>query len=211
MKFIATNRSTSMKNIFVIFLFAISYELNAQQATFYVSSNGSDKNSGSISKPFATINAALNNVATAKEKKVMIYLREGVYRPAETILITASLLANHELEISPWQNEKVVISGAAAIHPAWTVWKDPIMKADIGSGLSFDRLLCNGKSLPMARYPNFDSSKNIYYGTAPDAVSPERIKTWKNPAGGYIHVLHEGMWGGFDYRIVGKYSDDSLK
>jgi hypothetical protein len=199
-----------MKNFLIIFLLSASHDLIAQ-SVFYVSPKGADSNPGTIVKPFATINAALKNVADAKEKKVLIYLREGVYRPSETIVITTSLLANHELEISAYKNEKVVIIGAAAIHPTWVVWKGTIMRADVGSGLSFDRLLCNGKSLPMARYPNFDSGKNIYFGTAPDAVSPERVKTWKNPAGGYIHVLHEGMWGGFDYRIVGKYSDDSLK
>ena len=199
-----------MKNLLIFFLLSASYGLTAQ-TTFYVSPKGSDNNPGSIAKPFATIDAALSNVASAKEKKVVIQLREGVYRPAETIKITTGLLAGHELTITSYQTEKVIISGAKEIHPQWTSWKGPIMKANVGTGLSFDRLLCNGRSLPMARYPNYDSSQKIFNGTAPDAVSKERVKNWKDPAGGYIHVLHEGMWGSFDYRIVGKYSDDSLQ
>ena len=37
----------------------------------------------------------------------------------------------------------------------------------------------------------------------------EKVKGWAKPAGGYIHALHEGEWGGFHYRITGK--DDNGK
>jgi hypothetical protein len=200
-----------MKRILLFLLFIVSYELRAQQIIFYVSPEGNDKNPGSISQPFETIQAALRNIMHAKEKEVSIQLREGTYRPSQTLLITSSLLSNHQLKLSSYENEKVFVTGAKKINPEWKVWKGNIMKANIDKGLSFDRLFCNGTTLPMSRYPNFDSSKNIFNGTDSDAVSPKRISNWKNPIGGYIHVLHQGMWAGFDYRITGKDSLGNLK
>ncbi len=201
-----------MKQLVLIFiLFLIGSLLFGQQYVLYVSQSGSDKNTGTFSKPLKTLQAALGKVASAKQNKVSIQLRAGKYYQEKTIEITPSLLNNHQLEIVSYNNQKVIISGAEKVNTQWKIWKEKIMKINIGKGLSFDRLFCNGKSLPMARYPNFDSSKNIFNGTASDAISPERIDNWKNPAGGYIHVLHEGMWGGFDYRIIGKDSTGNLQ
>jgi hypothetical protein len=201
-----------MKQILIIFFsFAITYKLDAQQSIFYVSSLGNDQNRGSFSKPLRTLRAALGKVATSKQSKVSIQLRAGKYYHDKTIEITPPLLNNHQLEIASYNNEKVIISGAEKINTQWKTWKGNILKAFIGKGLSIDRLFCNGTTLPMARYPNFDSSKSIFNGTASDAISPERVKKWDNPIGGYVHVLHQGMWGSFHYRISGKDSNDSLQ
>jgi hypothetical protein len=201
-----------MKQILIIFFsFVIACKLNAQQSIFYVSSLGNDQNPGSFSKPLKTLRAALSKVACSKQNKVSIQLRAGKYYQDKTIEITPSLLNNHKLEIASYYNEKVIISGVEKMNIQWKTWKGNILKAFIGKGLSIDRLFCNGATLPMARYPNFDSSKSIFNGTATDAVSPERVKKWHNPVGGYVHVLHEGMWGSFHYRITGKDSNDSLQ
>jgi hypothetical protein len=200
-----------MRKILLVLLFIVSSKLMAQQVTLYVSPTGRDKNSGSISQPLETIQGALKRISNTKEKNVSIQLRAGTYRPYQTLLITPSLLSGRQLKISSYKNEKVFVSGAKKINPQWKVFKGNIMVANVDKGLSFDRLLCNGTALPMARYPNFDSSKSIYNGTAADAASSKRVSSWKNPAGGYIHVLHEGMWGSFDYRITGKDSLNNLK
>ncbi|MEO6188363.1 MAG: PDZ domain-containing protein, partial [Ginsengibacter sp.] len=50
----------------------------------------------------------------------------------------------------------------------------------------------------------------VFHGTAADAISNEKVKSWKNPTGGYIHALHEGEWGAFHYRITGKDENGNL-
>ena len=185
--------------------------LYAQQTTIYVSPTGSDAGGGSLSSPLKTLSAALGKMASCKTPGVHILLREGRYAPDTTLEITPILLAGHTLEIAAYRHEKVTISGAVPVLPHWEPWKGCILKAFIGEGLSIDQLLCNGRILPMARYPNFDSSQAIYNGTAADAISPERVKTWGDPAGGYVHGLHQGMWGSFDYRIMGKDSSGNLQ
>ncbi len=195
-------------NIFIVFF--VCNNLNAQ-TSIYISPSGNDNNPGSLSKPLKTLKSALQKVASLKEKKVTLLLRAGEYNQDKTIEINSILLAGHLLEIIAFNNERVVISGAEKIKPEWKTWKGKILQSFIGKGLSIDRLFCNGKALLMARYPNFDSAKQIYNGTAEDAISPERVKTWSNPAGGYLHALHNGMWGSFDYRITGKDSNNNLQ
>ncbi len=66
-----------------------------------------------------------------------------------------------------------------------------------------DRLYINGKLQILARYPNYDSSARFYHGTAADALSPQRIKSWKHPEGAIVHALHRAEWGGYHYIITG--------
>ncbi len=201
-----------MKGLVLIFFFIlICNAMFAQLSVLYVSPSGSDKNTGVFSKPLKTLGAALGKAESSKQNKVSIQLRAGKYYQHKTIEITPSLLNDHQLEISSYNNEKVIISGTEKINTQWKTWKGNILKAFIGKELSIDRLYCNGIALPMARYPNFDGSKSIFNGTASDAVSPERVKKWTNPVGGYFHVLHEGMWGSFHYRITGKDGNGNLQ
>ena len=62
----------------------------------------------------------------------------------------------------------------------------------------------------MARYPNFNEDVLPMNGTAPDALSPQKVRTWANPKGAYVHALHNGEWGGFHYKVIGKLLQDSL-
>ena len=61
-----------------------------------------------------------------------------------------------------------------------------------------------------ARYPNFDAQAVVLNGYAADALSPERVKRWQNPAGGVVQALHENRWGGVQVPILGKNPDGSL-
>ena len=61
----------------------------------------------------------------------------------------------------------------------------------------------NGEIRVLARYPNFQENK-LFNGTAKEALSPERIRKWENPVGGYIHSMHIGRWGSQHYLITGK-------
>jgi hypothetical protein len=189
----------------VIFLQVFVF-CNAQHK-FYVAVNGNDNNAGTLAKPLKTLEAALAKVAASKGNKVDVYLRMGRYYPAKTIEITTQLLSNHQLAISAYNNEAVTITGSIKITPRWKIFNGNILQASVGTGLLIDQLFCNGKLLPMARYPNYDSSARVFNGTAADAISPQKVKGWADPTGGYVHAIHNAEWGDFHYLIKGKVGD----
>ncbi len=182
----------------------------ARQVIIYVAPSGDDHQSGDLTHPLETPWAALQRVGPLAGHEVSILLRAGQYRLDSTLLITPALLRGHSLHIGPYKHERVTISGTRLIRPRWSPWRNGILRADIGKGLKVDQLFCNGGVLPMARYPNYDSTKRVFNGTAPDAISRERVRSWAHPEGGYVHALHQGEWGGFHYRITGVDSGANL-
>ncbi len=182
------------------------------QTTIYVSVAGNDLNSGTIEKPMKSLHAAVEKVANANSNHVQILLRTGNYYPNSVISITTALLNKHSLTISAYENESVILSGSVPLHTTWTnvVSRKELVEASIDKGLILDQLICNGKILHMARYPNYIESALPLHGTSSDALSPQRIEKWANPQGAYIHALHNGEWGGFHYKVIGKIKNDSL-
>ncbi len=174
------------------------------QTTFYVSEKGNDNNRGTRGNPLGTLEAAVSKAMALEGEDVFIYLREGVYAPETTIVIDAALCRLRSLTISAYRNEKVTLSGARPIQPEWRAAERGMVQARVILDKAPDRLLINGEPLPMARYPNFDADARVFNGTAEDAISRLRVSRWKNPAGAYVHALHQGEWGGFHYRITGK-------
>ncbi len=202
----------NMKRLLIAYLFFLTGELaNAQTVRLYVSERGNDEDQGSMARPLKSLGAALQKIAGLNVKETDILLRAGTYRLDTTQLITPALLQGRRLLIAPYGHEKVTISGARLIHPSWSAWKEKILQANIGKGLSPDQLYCNGRLLHMARYPNYDSTASVFNGTAGDAISKERISRWKHPAGGYVHALHQGEWGSFHYRILGVDANGDLE
>ncbi|GBU08144.1 peptide-binding protein [Bacteroidales bacterium] len=193
------------RNIFTFYFFIlIAVALNAQTA-FYVSPQGADSNQGNDASPFASIERA--QLAARKcDGDVVIYLRGGTYYLLKTLVFTAedSKGKNKTLIIKPFMEEKVSVSGGKSLKLNWTPYKNGIMQAKIPSGLIMDQLLVNGTMQRMARYPNYDSTAIRFGGTAADAIAPKRVKTWKNPAGGFLHVMHKHDWGDFHYQFAGK-------
>lgn len=197
------------KKLFLsIILLQISFFCVAQNK-FYVSTIGSNKNAGTFNKPFKTLDGAIIKALTYTGKDVTIEMLGGSYSLDKMINISSNNFSLHSLSIRPYQNEKVTITGSQKVKLNWEPYKNGILKATLNVTNSPDQLFVNGNTMHMARYPNYDSTARVYNGTAPDAISDERVKTWKNPAGGYIHALHQGEWGSFDYLITGK--DDNGK
>lgn len=166
---------------------------------------------GSLAHPYTTLRAALRQLPAISCHAVTILLRQGRYYPDSTLVIDDRLVGDHSLTIAAYEREQPIISGARLFHPNWTPYKDRILTASIGKGLHLDQLFCNGHHLPMARYPNFDSTARVFNGTDANAISPERVKKWHHPAGGYVHALHQGEWGSFHYRIKGADAEGRLQ
>ncbi|NRF39110.1 PDZ domain-containing protein [Pedobacter foliorum] len=201
-----------MKSLFS-FLFAVLLTINCAFAKdFYVSPKGSDKNSGTREKPFATIKRA-QLAARNTPGKVVIFLRGGTHYLSQTVVFTPedSRKANGELTIKPYANEKVVVSGGTPLTLKWESYKGKIMKAKVGGDYILDQLFINSHQQRMARYPNYNPAVRFFGGSSADALSPERIASWKNPTGGFIHALHRAEWGGYQYQITGKDGEGKLK
>ena len=194
-----------MKKVFLglLILLEICFDLSAQTA-YYVSSDGNDKNDGSLKKPVRTIEQAQLKARETKGETT-IYLREGMYRLTRPIVFThEDGNESKQLLLRSYQGERVVVSGGAQLSPNWEPYRDGIMKAKIKAPELMDLLVVNGSIRHLARYPNYDASAVRFNGTSADATSPERVKTWKNPAGGFLHAMHSHDWGDFHYRITGK-------
>lgn len=184
--------------------FTLVHNATAQQSSYYVSVKGNDSNKGTLSAPFKTIAHALGKVAQSKNRNVAIYIRSGKYYLDKTIEITPALLNKHMLSLRGYKEERVVLSGAVPLKAVWQPYKGKIVKANIGKGRLAGQFYIGGKLMQQARYPNFDSTQRVFNGTAPDAISRERVAKWNNPEGGFVHALHQGEWGGFHYQIKGK-------
>ena len=182
----------------------------------YVSPSGSNANPGTMAKPFATLEHArdvVRRLPKQEGKSVSVILRGGVYYLPDTLVFTAadSGLPDAVVEYRSADGEEAVISGGVELTGLnLTAYRDGIMQARVPGDFSTDQLFVNGEQMPMARYPNYDPHAKYFGGTAADAFSDARAAKWRQPAGGFMHVLHNARWGGMHYRITGKDSNGAL-
>ncbi|MCL5098942.1 MAG: PDZ domain-containing protein [Candidatus Omnitrophica bacterium] len=189
-----------MKALNLIQILAMLALATASADEFYVAPGGSDGNDGAKAKPFATL-ARAQQAARVAAKPVTIWLRDGTFYLADTLVLTA------EDSGTTWQavaNETPVISGGMKLDLRWEPYTNGIWQAETARGLTIDQLFVNGQRQWMARYPNFDPRVLPYGGYSADAFSKERAARWADPTGGYIHAMHRAGWGGYHYRITGK-------
>jgi len=208
----AKNFHLLLKNILFLSFFTIGmfHSLHAQ-TTYFVAPNGNDKDKGTEKAPFKTIKAAQDN-ARAQKGDVTIYLRGGEYRLDKTLIFAPQdNKGDKHLVVCSYPGEQAIISGSIELKLQWQPYKNGIMQAKVMPGISIDMLTVNGAIRHMARYPNFDSTAVRFNGTSADATSPDRVKTWKNPSGGFLHAMHISDWGDFHYRITGKDDKGNLK
>jgi len=180
----------------------------SQQRTFYVSPSGNNSHIGTKHHPFLTVSHALSVAETIKgSEPVTISLFPGKYYLTETLRIHA---IPFPLSIASADITKpVILSGAQKQSLKWTSVKEGVYYTHY-TGKPADELYVNGTLYHMARYPDYDSTKRVFNGTATDAISTQRVKGWENPAGGYVHALHSGEWGGMHYKIMGKKEGNAL-
>jgi hypothetical protein len=170
----------------------------------HVAPNGSDAGDGSTARPLATLAAA--QVHWRRTPGSSVVVAGGTYDLGAPLVLTAddSGTAGHPLTIAAAEGAAVIVTGAQSLgRLAWTAGKDGIWSAKVPDGWTTDQLWVDGKPQTLARYPNLQPGAMLD-GTAADAFSPERAARWADPAGGYMHALHDAMWGSVDFRITGK-------
>ena len=183
-------------------------------AEIYVVPDGDDHNPGTKQSPVATLARARDLGRQAKKagEPLSIVLRGGTYYLPQTLVLEAedSGTAAGPVVFQAVPGESVTISGGRRLDLKWTDFqggkagiKTALLPEAREGKLGFDQLFLDGRRQHMARYPNYNPAAPIYGGTAADAVSPERIKTWSHPEDGFLHALHGAAWGDFHYRITG--------
>jgi hypothetical protein len=190
----------------------------AGAADIFVSRNGADSNIGAADKPIATLVRAqeLARSESSKGRAVTIHLRAGRYNLSSTLMFTPQ---DSGTEAAPviYQGEEgevaIIASGMPLTDLNWTPYKSGIMRTPVPPDFTTDQLFINDNPQTMARYPKFNLAVANYNGDGKldDVLSAARIARWSDPAGGFIHALHEAQWGGFSYRILGKNPDGTLR
>jgi len=194
-----------MKKLLISAFFAASAILASAQTKIYVAPSGDDSGDGSISRPFATIGRALDAAGTSCGSAVEIILREGRYTLSSTEVVTPSRIGGKPLSIRAFEGEDVSVGSFRELELNWKKSKKGVWKASCSVPL--DQLYADGSRRMSARYPNYQEGA-LFGGTSADALSTDRIRSWKNPEGGIIHTLHYSMWGSQHYRITGKKGDE---
>ena len=165
----------------------------------------------------AELEAALDHARSLRSanpaEPVVIELAAGIYSLARPIVLDESLsgVAGAPFDLRPRAGAKVMLSGGRALPPLdWQRQPDGIWRARL-QGPTFAMLWLDDRRLIRARYPNYDPSVRPFGGVSTASTSPARIARWADPAGGVIHALHAGKWGGMHIAILGKNPDGTLK
>ena len=198
--------------ILSIGIFILHGKLCAQQPHqfFYVAPDGNDDHSGTLNEPIATFEGVQRVVsafkALRKDVPVTVYFRGGKYYRTQPVVFTPEHSGTKEGPITykAYPGERPLILGGKKLDLKWKKHKDGLYKATVPKGLRFESMYVNDEKQVLARYPNYDSEIRIFNGTAEDAIAQKRVDGWKDPKGGYFHVLHRALWGGFHFKIKGK-------
>ncbi|HEV7924624.1 MAG TPA: PDZ domain-containing protein [Verrucomicrobiae bacterium] len=177
---------------------------------YYVSPSGRDANTGTLEKPFATIQRAQQ---AARQRPGVVFLRGGTYYLPEPLVFTAQDSGTQDAPVifQAHKNERPVISGGVKLENLeWRPWRGGIFQAKVPEDLRTEEIFVNGQRQILARYPNFDPTAEYFDGFAGDAIAPDRVARWTDPAGGYFHAMHPALWGDFTWRITGKNAQGGL-
>lgn len=184
---------------------------------YYVSPNGNDNNPGTIENPLATFEGAQQLVRGFKKDSpqlpVTVYFRGGKYYRTQSAIFTSedSGSKNGLVTYMAYPGEQPIVLGGKKLNLNWEKYSPTIYKASLTEDIEFESLYINDEQQILARYPNFNPEVRIFNGTAEDAIAQERVDQWKDPKGGYFHVLHRALWGGFHYKITGKDPNGNLE
>ncbi|HWE96270.1 MAG TPA: right-handed parallel beta-helix repeat-containing protein [Tepidisphaeraceae bacterium] len=118
-------------------------------SAWYVATNGSDGNAGTLSSPFSTIQHAANLAQPGDT----VYVRGGVYH--QSVTPPRSGTSSLPITFTPYNNEGVTIDGADPVT-GWTKSANAVYSApqswDLGEG--YNQVFVDGQMVNEARWPN---------------------------------------------------------
>jgi len=198
--------------LLLVFISFFSTGLLAQESKIYISPTGNDYQKGDMHHPLQNITTALERVKElqrqGKNFRATIILKDGIYYLNNTITIDNS---TRGITVKAEHEGRATLSAGIPLQLTWQLYRDGIWKAAVKQGITeIPSLYGNDSLLTLARYPNYQAGILPFGGYGNDALSAQRIKTWNDPAGAYLHALHSGRWGGMHFEITGKVSDTSV-
>lgn len=210
-------RRAQSRNKFVLLVFFL-LPIIASAKTVFVSPKGNDKNPGTIQKPVATFAKAQELAqASPKNERTEVVFQKGVYYLPQTVVLTT---ADNNITYRAENEGNAILSGGKLLKLKWKPFKNGIFVAAVKGNPTIDQLYINGERQRMARYPNAVAGKNVFdtwelsHNTKPDSVTDplhsKRIASWNNPAGAYIHAMHNMLWGDMHWIVKGKKADGKL-
>ena len=147
--------------------------------------NGDDSNTGDISHPLKSIEAAVRlSRIKRSDSSVTIYLRQGTYYLSESLELNA---VDSGLTVMGYNGEKVMISGGKLYKFDWKPYDSKlypdakIFMTDLSdqSPVPFTQLFINGRRAVRARYPN-GNPETMGAHTNPSGYYPKADK-WYTP------------------------------
>ena len=184
--------------------------LSSRAAEFHVATTGNDRNAGTASAPFATVERAQQAVRQrAAGEAATVWLHGGVYRLERSLQFTAADGGTPSAPVvfAAVAGETVELSGARELALTWTQGAAGRWQATIPADLEFDQLFADGAKQIRARYPNFDPGEGFFGGYARDATEPARLARYADPVGMFVHGHHGLGWGSLHFQILKKSGD----
>lgn len=118
-------------------------------AEYHVAPGGDDASPGTMARPFATLQAAVNRMQAGDT----LLIRGGVYR--ETVTFPRGGAQGKPITLRPYRAEKVIVTGcdpvAGWVRHEGNVWRAP-MPWTLGPGRN--QVFCDGDVMIEARHPN---------------------------------------------------------
>ncbi len=215
-----------MRKIVIISLLFALFCTACQQKTvnIYVSASGDNTSVGDATNPLKSIEKALElSALNAGKKSITIWVEDGLYYLPQTLVLQAqnSGSEKYPIQIKAINEGKAILSGGQKLELSWEEHKDGIFKAKVSQDVIIDQLYVNGQRQRMARFPNAVDGKSVFDtwdllhtrkpDFANDPLNADRIATWKNPDGAFIHAMHTSLWGDMHWLVKGKKEDGSLE
>ncbi len=153
-----------------------------------------------------------NLAALTKESDVEIILKDGVYYLDQALIVNEESLNGRNVLIRAENEGQAILSGAVKLDLEWQKSENGAFTATIQNKENFDidELYVNGNYYRMARFPDYSVDARFFGGTSGEAISTERVATWSDPTGGFMHALHKGLWGSKHYQVTGVTNENEL-
>jgi parallel beta-helix repeat protein len=164
-----------MMKYFILIITYIICTAQLLSKEFYVSTDGDNKNNGSIDSPFATIEHArdaIRKLIPNMNEDITIYIRSGNYYLERPILLTPKDSGQNGYTVfyKGYKNEVPKIYGGKKVISKWSEYKDGIFKTKVNKEVSFWSLLVNEK-LAKRAYSNLKQE-------APNKLSIENLQAY---------------------------------
>lgn len=177
---------------------------SARAVDYYVSTSGSNSNSGTLARPFRTIQQA----AALAQAGDNVYVRGGTYRESVSVMHSGS--AGSPITFQPYAGEAVTITGLDLLTTKWSQYSGATYTTAFPAGVS--QVFVDGRMMTEARWPNngynnplragFSTveAANIQQSPALSTITDSKLG---NPASGYWNGAKMGMAAGSEWVFTG--------